>query len=319
MPSTTTQNTTQGKERDYTFTRFSLNVGADGTTSRAYTTNTVGHYLAQETVFPNGDALTRTDMGTQNFHGGNLDQSITGNFCGDFRGHHSTSVDGLCEMRVNTDIKVVSSPEVYHNSWQEMADDLQLELVAARSQSEQVPDLSLATAVKDMLKPAPNILDCIKQPKAEDAQKKEDQTKPPTLLENIYTVIADELQKIGVFLGLCNAETLKEMAKVQKNYMKEKAKAAVKAKKKAFENLPEFSQEAFKKGMGKKLFPDGEFNFESLLNIADMITNPLSLLALFISPSTEKLPKQQNFDPEQYQKKAAEAGKRVIEVEKHIG
>lgn len=310
--------TTVTTPETYNLDRFTMNIAPDGSVSRSYTNNTIGHFAATENVFSNGDVVSRTDAGTQMFMGGPLDEAVIGNYCGDFRGHHSTSIDGLMETRASTELRVITSEEIYHRSYQELADDLQTKIVSARSQSEQEPDLSLVQAVKELLKPAPNLLDCIKQPEAEKLQDAEDEVTPPSLLENIYTMMGNYLTKVGTFIGACSLDTLSEMAKIQKDYMKDKAKKCVEAKEKMFEKLPDMSKESFKEGIGEKLFPDGEFSFESLMNIADMVTNPLSLVSLFISPSTEKVPKKQNFDPQQYQKTAAEDVDKIINMERNI-
>lgn len=304
-------------EPTYNADRFSLTIGPDGSVSRSYSNNGLGHFCATENVFSNGDVVTHTDAGSQIFTRGTLDQNVIGHYCGDFRGNHSTSVDGLFETRVNTKIDITGSPELYFGGYQELADDLQTRAVAARSQSEQEPDTSLVGAVKDMLKPAPNLKDCIKQPKADELQDNEDLVKPPTLLQTVWMLLLEEIEKIAILLAQCNLHTLMEMAKIQKNYMKDKAKKCVEAKKKLFENMPDFSMAAFKKNMGDKLFPDGEFSIESLQNLAAM-ADPANLLSLFISPSTQNLPKKQNFDPQQYQKIVAEDQEKVVDVEKHI-
>lgn len=291
--------------------------------TREYSSNSKGYFRAKETVHENGDVEISSDAGSQNFKSGNSTTVTRGNNINNSN-NSSSVVNGLSETVTGSNYQIVGSAEAIHMELQAQADKAQAKIVAARSQPDEVPDTSLVAPLADLFKLAPGLSKCIKQPAAEDAKKKMEAVKPPAsgaLVGGIMYDVQCELIKMGSLIAACSMDTVTQMAEIQANYMKDTAMKNFEEKKKMFQKLKGPSATAFKENMGKSLFPDGEFSLESGLNTVANLTNPATLMAMFIPPSTENTPKKKNFDKEQYQKIAAEEQTKtggVLDIERKI-
>lgn len=267
-------------------------------------------FNASETVNNNGSSSTKTDLRNDDLHNVPYNQAVNGDKTATIKGSQSTSVSGLTERISSSNYKITGNAELNMMKYQEMADKEQQKLVVARSQPDKVPDTSAAASLADLFKLAPGISKCIKQPAAEKVKEQMSKVKPPSsgaVIGGIMYDVQCELIKLGALISSCSTETLGQMAKIQKDYMKEKAEANLEAKKKMFSKMKTPSATAFKENMGNMICPDGKFSLDGTINAASMLTNPANLMAMFIPPSTENLPKKDCFDKNEYQKMAAEA------------
>lgn len=256
-------------------------------------------------------------MITKTFVGGDNINNNQGNF--------STVTLGLNESVNGSRIEIVGSPNMIRKSPQEYANRNLAEWVAVNSQPNTKTDTSLLSLpeVSEIFKPAPNLLDCVVCPKAEDID--ETEQVPDT---SIMGEITNYVNRVKNVASKCTLETAKEMATVQKKHMKDKATATIESKKKMFSKMPKMSLAAFKENIGKVMFPEDknqdpnkkeESTFETLTNtasntiklVSQIVSNPLSLIGLFMSPTTdpEKTPQKEFYD----KNKAQEVAVRVAD------
>lgn len=292
--------------------------------TRDYSSNSKGHFVASETTYKNGSVESQSDLCSNSLTNTDKNTAVKGNNVNNIKGSNSSVVNGLSEKVTASNYHITGNAELNKMGYQKMADEEQQKMVAARSQPDEVPDTSAAAALDDLFKLAPGISKCIKQPAAEKIKENMTNVKPPAAGAVIGGIMYDvqcELIKLGALISSCSTETLGEIAKIQKNYMKEKAEANYKAKTKMFEKLKGASASAFSENMGKTICPDGEFTFSSATKAASILSNPTNLMAMFIPPSTENLPKKKNFDEKEYQKIAAESIQKdggVVDIERKI-
>lgn len=294
---------------------------------RRGSSNTRGYFRFEENINANGNTYINSDRGEYTTKNGNSANAVNGDNVHDIKGSNSTVVSGLSEKVTASNYHITGTAYGIKMALQEAMDEAQNKIVAARSQPDEVPDMSLLAPLTDLFKLAPGLSKCIKQPAAEKAKKIMAETKlpdenspldgtllggifkdliPGTALNGILHDVACETIKVGALLSSITADSLSEMAKIQANYMKDTAKKNFEEKKKMFEKMRGASATAFKENMGKMLFPDGKFSLDGVADAATAISNPSTLMAMFIPPSTEDAKKKKNFDIQEYQKIAAE-------------
>lgn len=286
--------------------------------TRQGSSNERGHFNFTETTSKTGAYHAESELKAQDFYSTDKETAIKGNKIQDTNGSSSNIVTGVDERLSGSRYDVTGSNEQYQMGYNEQANRAQAKLAATRCGPDKVPDTSAVGAISELMKPAPNLLNTIVQPKAEELKEEADAENPsPGILTTVTTEITNYLKKLTTVIKKCSVSTAKEMAKIQGNYIKDSAKKSLEEKQKMYKKMPVPSREAFMQNMGAILFPDGgDITSESAMNALTTITDPIKLIGLFFSPSTESLPKVQHFDKKQHQKIAAEVLPDVTEAER---
>lgn len=253
--------------------------------------NTQGHHGFTRETYNNGDICSRSDNASQNFYSVPLQEITKDDAVYDRYGNESTNVSGLTERVTNSQYIIVGNSDLYNKGYQELADKKQLEIVAMRSQPEQIPDTSIINNAANMVAPPSNLLNCIKMPSAVDLQNEMDKADPVNGNKSLLGFLA--------MLKRCSSETAKEIATIQANYIKDAASKNYETKVKMYNKLPESSQEAYKQSAGATLFADN--NIE---NASQLLNNPSMINAMLTPPSTANSTMSQNFDNKEYEKRA---------------
>ena len=272
-----------------------------------------------QTKTKDGHQVTQSDQMRQELCATDSQRAVKGNSITSTGGSSSESVSEKKEGVYGSSYEIVGSQWMAKMHPGEDADKYQTKLVAMRSQPDTVPDTDLLTPPTEALKPAPNLLSCISCPKASELEDMAPKV-PLTPMNAITTELANLGIKIAALVSGCSMETAKQMAKMQANHSKNVVKKNIEEKKKMYEKMPTLSKEAFKKNFEKAFAPkDGKSSFENLMSgvgtAVQLASNPMSLVSMCMSPSTENAPKKEFYDKDKVQEQIPEMVEKVRKAE----
>lgn len=297
-------------------------VGPNGITTQCVN-NDLGRHTFIQTKDKNGHQTTQSDLFEETLCGTDSRRAVKGDNVSSTGGNVSNFVSEKSESVVGSQYLVCGSPWMLRMHPGEDVDREMTEWVAMKSQPETVPDTGLLSLAKGVLEPAPNLTQCIVMPPAQELE--DGVPKTPTM------VVAQEFvnfcARVQAIISACTLETAKEMIKIQTKHSKNVIKNNIEEKKKMFNKMPTASKEAFKENMGKALCPtdeNGEFSFEKVFesagNAVQMLSNPMSLISMCFSPSTdpETTPQKQRYDKDSAQDMAVKKQRQVTDAERRM-
>lgn len=283
--------------------------------------NDLGRHIYVQTKDKTGHQLTQSDLFEESLCGTDSRRAIKGDNIASTGGNASNFVSEKSENVVGSQYTLCGSAWMLKMHPGEDVDRTMTEWVAMRSQPETVVDTDLLSLPDDLLSPAPGLTKCIVQPSASELANKGGSSGGGSA----GSELANLTSKISSMASAFSAETAKEMLKLQTNHTKNVIKNNIEVKKKMFDKMPTVSKEEFKENMGKALCPgDGEFSFENIFkgvgNVIQLLSNPMALIAMCFSPSTdpEKAPQKQRYDKNSAQEMAVKKQKEITDAERRM-
>lgn len=296
---------------------------------RTLSTNSRGNYHFFSSFTQNGAGTISSESRTTNFSLTDSANYVGGNSITDVKGSLSAIATGKFENVASSFSFIASNPSPTSRGANEAANKAQQKLVAARTTPDQAPDNSIvgqaSSIVKDTLIPPKDVIDrAITPPSANEMSDTMSQSQAGgSLFSNLGTYVLNYFSAWGKAMSAVSLKTIKEIAKIQAKYPKEKVKSAIKEKKEMYNKMTKVQKEQFKEGLGGDLFDEEKGMSldkaeEMVQNIANIIANPLSLLGLLFDFSSDNkdVPKKQVYDEKQYQNVAKECLDEAKEVEK---